>query len=268
MAIGRISGPMLFSNLERQGLDLSIDGNLVYFDVNQRYVGINTDAPEHELDVRGTVQVGNLVIKNTANAQVSYSLPEVPGDTGYVLTSMGGDHTVWARNTATIERKKFEYRLEDLPSGGFEQFDIDIGIASIVYNLTVSRPCLIEVFSNKNYNDINPYAFLGTVDHLTDDGSVLLDDGSVIQQRQYSIFANLEEPAEPKVYARLTNIDGLSGNVAISLTYFPAVTDNHSAVYDVNVVESLPPVGYTGQSVLDKTDGKMHVWYDGLWHTI
>ena len=31
MAIGRISGPMLFSNLERQGLDLAIEGNLIYF---------------------------------------------------------------------------------------------------------------------------------------------------------------------------------------------------------------------------------------------
>ena len=31
MAIGRISGPMLRANLERQGTDLSIETDLLYF---------------------------------------------------------------------------------------------------------------------------------------------------------------------------------------------------------------------------------------------
>ena len=103
---------------------------------------------------------------------------------------------------------------------------------------------------------------------VIDDGTVLLDDGSVIQQRQYSIFANLEDPPEPNVYARITNIDGLDGNLTLSLMYFAAVTDNHASVYDVNVVNQLPPSGYTGQSVLDKTNGKIHVWYDEQWNSV
>ena len=45
MAIGRISGPMLVPNLERQGVDLSIEGNLIYFDVTNKRVGINTSTP-------------------------------------------------------------------------------------------------------------------------------------------------------------------------------------------------------------------------------
>lgn len=268
MAIGRISGSMLLSNLERQGYDLAFEGNLIYLDVNQRYVGINNSAPEHELDVHGVAQVTTLTVKSTVTGN-TYSLPNEPaGNVGLVLTSSGGSGTYWAKNSATIERRKFEYYINDLPSGAYDTFVMDIGIANIVYNLTVSRPCLIEVFGNKIYNDSNPYAFLATVDHLTDDGTVLLDDGSVIQQRQYSIFANQEDPPEANVYARITNIDGVAGNVTVGLTYFAAVTDNHTSVYDVNVVNQLPLFGYTGQSVLDKTDGKIHVWYDGQWNTV
>ena len=266
MTIGRISGPMLFQNLERQGLDLSIEGNLVYFDVNNLRVGINTDTPEYDLDVHGAVQVGNLIVKNIDTGE-SYSLPTDAGDQGSFLISDGTGQTQWGAAPVTIQRREFQNEIVDLPSGGYTTFEMDLGIASIVYNLTVSRPCFVEVFGNKYYNDTNPYAFLATIDHLTDDGSVLLDDGSVIQQRQYSIFANLDTPVEPKVYVRITNIDGVPGPVTLSLIYFPAVTDNSPTVYDVNVVTDLPSQGYTGQSVYKKNVG-MFVFYDGTWHQV
>lgn len=62
MAIGRINGPMLFSNLERQGVNIAIDGNLTYFDVNNRYVGINTSNPAYPLDSPGNVKLANIII--------------------------------------------------------------------------------------------------------------------------------------------------------------------------------------------------------------
>lgn len=266
MAIGRISGPMLFSNLERQGLDLAVEGNLVYFDVNRYRVGINTSTPEADLEVYGNAQVtGTLTIKNQFTGN-SFSLPTDPGVAGYTLVTNGAGTTSWASSGTTINRKQFEHYVQDLPSGAFNEFTMDLGISSIVYALTVNRPVLVEVFATKMLNETNPYAFLATPDHLVDDGSVLLDDGSVIQQRQYSIFANQETPPEPKVYARITNIDGVAGNVTVKLTYFAAVTDNSAVVYDANVVNSLPLAGYTGQSVVLKTDRKMYVWYDNLWN--
>ena len=63
MAIGRISGPMLYPNLERQGQNLAIDTDLVYFDVNNRYVGINNTAPAYALDVTGNAHLGNIYIQ-------------------------------------------------------------------------------------------------------------------------------------------------------------------------------------------------------------
>jgi hypothetical protein len=63
MAIGRINGPMLTDNLERQGNNIALDANLTYWDVNNRYVGINTTTPNYPLDVHGNAHVGNIYIQ-------------------------------------------------------------------------------------------------------------------------------------------------------------------------------------------------------------
>lgn len=55
MAIGRIAGQMLYSNLERQGVDLAFDSNLIYLDVNNRRVGVKTTSPTDTFTVAGNV---------------------------------------------------------------------------------------------------------------------------------------------------------------------------------------------------------------------
>ena len=271
MAIGRISGPMLFANLERQGLDLAVEGNLLYFDVNRRFIGINTSTPEYDLHIEGANGMQANVFMNAAvTIANAYVLSTSAGSAGSVLTSDGARGTYWSVGAAgsQIDRKKFNYEIEDLPAGGFREFDIDIGIASIVYALSVNRPVLVEVFATAAKNETNPYTFLATLDHLIDDGTVLMSDGSVIQQRQYSIFANQEEPPQNRVYARITNIDGIAGSVSFNLTYFAAVTDNAGGIYNTNVVDVLPVTGYTGQTLLQKNNNTMFVWYDGAWNAV
>jgi hypothetical protein len=63
MAIGRISGPMLFSNLERQGIDLAFQSNLLYIDVNNLRVGIVNSSPQYALDSSGNVKLANIIIQ-------------------------------------------------------------------------------------------------------------------------------------------------------------------------------------------------------------
>jgi hypothetical protein len=60
MSVGRISGPLLKANLLREGIDLAFDSDLLYLDVTNRRIGINTVNPSHDLTVTGTIRTTNL----------------------------------------------------------------------------------------------------------------------------------------------------------------------------------------------------------------
>lgn len=66
MAVGRISGPLLKDNLLRNGVNLAFETNLLYLDVVNGRVGINTITPDHELSVNGTTRTANLYATNQA----------------------------------------------------------------------------------------------------------------------------------------------------------------------------------------------------------
>jgi hypothetical protein len=109
MAIGRISGAMLFSDLDRQGQDLAFTTNgnaLIYQNFNQFLVGINTDTPTRTLTVDGNVSLANVVIFDnvitTDNGDDLYITPsgnvflksieniKIPGGaSGYLLQTDG-----------------------------------------------------------------------------------------------------------------------------------------------------------------------------------
>lgn len=63
--LGRISGPLLKSNLVRDGVDLAFETDLLKLDVTNRRIGINTAAPTYDLEVNGTTNTTNLIVDNT-----------------------------------------------------------------------------------------------------------------------------------------------------------------------------------------------------------
>ena len=65
MAIGRISGSVLKSNLTRNGTDLAFETNLLYLDVTNSRVGIGTSEPSTELTVSGTVTTTALAVSGS-----------------------------------------------------------------------------------------------------------------------------------------------------------------------------------------------------------
>ena len=67
MAVGRISGPLLKSNLLRNGIDLAFETDLLYLDVNNQRIGIKNATPQYELDVTGTTQTTNLIVDTQAD---------------------------------------------------------------------------------------------------------------------------------------------------------------------------------------------------------
>jgi len=77
MAVGRISGPLLKDNLLRNGVNLAFETNLLYLDVVNSRVGINTATPSNDLQVVGTTRSTNL----TATTQAQMASFTVSGNT-------------------------------------------------------------------------------------------------------------------------------------------------------------------------------------------
>jgi hypothetical protein len=105
MAIGRISGPMLFSNLDRQGVDLAFDSNLVYLDVTNRRVGINNASPQYSLDNPGNVRLANILIQgnsissNTGVVDLGSisNITIAGGSSNYVIYTDGNGNLAWGQ---------------------------------------------------------------------------------------------------------------------------------------------------------------------------
>ena len=98
MAIGRISGPMLRANLERQGVDLSIETDLLYVDVNNNRIGINQAVPTTSLHV-DNVTIENNQIRSVSGALDLGSNSDITisgGTDGYFLQTDGSGNLVWA----------------------------------------------------------------------------------------------------------------------------------------------------------------------------
>jgi hypothetical protein len=107
MAIGRISGPMLFSNLERQGVDLAFESNLLYLDVTNRRVGINNTSPQYAFDSNANVKISNIVVEHStisSNTGVIYfgsnaNVNITGGSVQNVLITDGSGNLSWANIT-------------------------------------------------------------------------------------------------------------------------------------------------------------------------
>lgn len=60
--LGRISGQMLKANLERLGIDLAFETDLLFLDVSNGKVGVRTDVAPRELTNNGTLHTTNLIV--------------------------------------------------------------------------------------------------------------------------------------------------------------------------------------------------------------
>jgi len=105
MAVGRISGPLLKDNLLRNGVNLAFETNLLYLDVVNSRVGVNTKSPTNDLSVNGTTRTTNLYTTNSAtigtltfsgstisslNSTITFS-PSGPNATVYQGTALVGN---------------------------------------------------------------------------------------------------------------------------------------------------------------------------------
>ena len=294
MAIGRISGEMLLPNLERDGVDLAIETDLLYFDVVNKRIGIKTSlAPVYfngsitsalvgssivttmnitvppltgallvDMSIFGSgVLTGTRIISGASNTwivtgdyttvpltnvdltarfatgfdlvigsatKITNTTQSESCETGALVVAGGvgigkdlnvcGDvYIKGAKVLAGVgKRKTYSFDVPPLNVGEVYYNVATLGYSNIVYNLSVTAPVKVEVYSTSNYDDANPYTFLPTTLHQTDDGTTYFTDGTKMRTRQYSILANLEVPPTKNIYFKITGIGDVFGGTPLS----------------------------------------------------
>ena len=109
MAVGRITGPLLKSNLLRNGVDLAFETDLLYLDVNNTRIGIKTATPQYDLDINGTGRAIDLISSGTAyigDVRINGNTISTIADT-LNLTTVGSDK-VTALKTLEVDDLRFD----------------------------------------------------------------------------------------------------------------------------------------------------------------
>ena len=97
MAIGRISGQLLKSNLLRAGENLAFETDLLYLDVVNSRIGIRTSTPTVDLDVNGHIRSTNVTVDNQLNiGDLHFTGNTITSDSNTItFTAAAGEATVY-----------------------------------------------------------------------------------------------------------------------------------------------------------------------------
>lgn len=127
MAIGKISGVMLQSDLARQGVDLSIDSNVAYFDVANRRLGVNTASPTETITAVGNITASQYYLGNISSV----------GGANVYLSPTGNGIVVLTGTSAVA-----------IPSGNTVQEPSGVPEGSMRYNTDTTSP---EFFNGNSW---------------------------------------------------------------------------------------------------------------------
>lgn len=204
---------MLFDNLERQGVDLSFDGNLLYLDVTDRRLGVGTNNPEYGLDVPANVRLANLTIfgntitSNTGKIGLGSinNLGVTGGLPNYIIYTDGAGNLDFA-NLNTLAG-----------GGGFTGNNITLGT-----NLFGSLSNAIGISTNLSVTD--GIALLNQVlGNITDStGSTIHASGDIATQGNITAQGNLRADY---LFGDGSLISGVSAPITISEYFFGNVAN-------------------------------------------
>ena len=130
MAIGRISGSVLKSNLTRNGVDLAIETNLLYLDVTNSRVGIGTSEPSTALQVSGTTTTTGL----TANGAINID------GTG---TSNMDNVIIGANTAAAVTTTSLVATTADINAGTIDNAVIGASTAAAITGTTITGTSVV-----------------------------------------------------------------------------------------------------------------------------
>jgi hypothetical protein len=160
MAVGRISGPLLKSNLIRNGIDLAFETDLLYLDVNNQRIGIKTTAPTHELEVVGTTKTTNLIVDDKADiAEVTIENNTISTTNQYL--NLGTLDNVVYQNKARIDSIDIEGNV------------ISTNDSNANLEFRPNGTGVVEV-----YSDMNVQGDIHATGNITADGNITLGDAT------------------------------------------------------------------------------------------
>ncbi len=129
-----------------------------------------------------------------------------------LVWSLDLDMTSWNQfkvGGSTAVRQTIVYTINDIAAQDRADFALSMGGTCVVYSLSVNTVCQVEAFETDQRADTNPFRFVSTADHLKDDGSTMMTDGTILRGRRYHIFSNQEAIPSADIYFRVTNLDAL-----------------------------------------------------------
>jgi hypothetical protein len=147
MAIGRISGSVLKSNLTRNGVDLAFETNLLYLDVTNNRIGIGTSEPTTALHVNGTLtstalNVDNITIDgNTiSSTNTNGNIVLGPNGSGIIETNA----SIIPQTDLSVSLGSVTKRFTDAYFGSGTVYIGDNSISSSNEGLVFSAPISVE----------------------------------------------------------------------------------------------------------------------------
>ncbi len=166
MAIGRISGQLLKSNLLRAGENLAFETDLLYLDVVNSRIGIKTAAPTTDLDVNGHTRTTTLTVDNQLNV----------GDlhfTGNTITSDSSTiNFIAAAGEATVYHSRLQ--IDDLQLQGNT---ISTTVSNSSIELDPNGTGTVNIIANTNITgNLNVSGNINAVGNVVIGGNIQIGD--------------------------------------------------------------------------------------------
>jgi hypothetical protein len=161
MSIGRISGPLLKANLLREGVNLAFETDLLYLDVNNMRIGVNTTTPTHDLQVNGTTKTTYLETDSLKVGNITISGNTIDSDTGVLnLSGFNG--------TAIVYQNKLKVDFVTIDAN-----IISTNTASKNLELRPDGTGTVEVFA-----DTTVHGNIHATGNITADGDITIGDAN------------------------------------------------------------------------------------------
>jgi len=187
--LGRISGPMLKANLERHGVDLAFENDLLYLDVVNGKVGVSTSIAPREITIDGTTVTTNLIV-DTGFLQITDTL--INGNTGDI--SSVGNATI----TVNAHSGKVNFSELNVSSLNFNNSTIQSTETNANIELRASGTGRVEFGTDdSSFTDVLVHGNSHTIGDVTFDGNISFGDSSAEDQVQ--IYGKIHSDLMPSV---------------------------------------------------------------------